>query len=43
MDVRRFDALDLAKKIEQNFLLKVDVDGKELNVVKGFDNRLHFN
>ncbi len=40
IDVRRFDALDLTKRIEPNFLLKVDVDGKDLNVVKGFGNRL---
>ena len=40
IDVRRFDSLDVAKKIEPDFLLKVDVDGKDLNVLRGFGDML---
>lgn len=36
--VRRFCDLDVM--IERNFLLKVDVDGQDLNVLKGFDSKL---
>lgn len=36
--VRRF--YDLNVMIEKNFLLKVDVDGKDINVLKGFDSKL---
>jgi hypothetical protein len=38
--VRRFDSLELATNIANNFLLKVDVDGKDLEVLKGFGGRL---
>lgn len=40
IDVRRFDSLGVAKVIESNFLLKVDVDGQDLNVLKGFGNKI---
>lgn len=40
VDVKRFDELPLAQRIEGNFLLKVDVDGKDLNVVMGFGAEL---
>lgn len=40
IEVRRFDSLELANSIPKNFLLKVDVDGKDLNVVKGFGDKL---
>lgn len=39
-EVRRFDALEVAKNIAPNFLLKVDVDGQDLNVVRGFGDKL---
>ncbi len=38
--VKRFDELDLAHHIEKDFLLKVDVDGQDLNVMKGFGENL---
>jgi FkbM family methyltransferase len=40
LPVRRFDTLDLAACIAGDFLLKVDVDGKELEVLKGFGQQL---
>lgn len=41
IDVRRFDSLPLSGEIDVNFLLKVDVDGKDLNVLKGFGEDLN--
>jgi FkbM family methyltransferase len=38
--VRRFDSLELSGKIDSDFLLKVDVDGKDLNVIRGFGETL---
>ena len=38
VEVNRFDQLDL--DIEKDFLLKVDVDGKDLEVLKGFGELL---
>jgi FkbM family methyltransferase len=38
--VRRFDSLELASNIANNFLLKVDVDGKDLEVIQGFGPHL---
>jgi FkbM family methyltransferase len=40
IDVHRFDSLDIARDIESNFLLKVDVDGQDLNVLKGFGSKI---
>ncbi len=40
--VRRFDSLPLAKNIEKNFLLKIDVDGKDLHVLNGFGDLLKY-
>ncbi|WP_150046081.1 MULTISPECIES: FkbM family methyltransferase [Methylomonas] len=40
IDVKRFDALALTSTIDPNFLLKVDVDGQDLNVIKGFGSKL---
>lgn len=40
IDVRRFEDLPLANTIPADFLLKVDVDGQDLNVVKGFGQKL---
>lgn len=40
IEVRRFESLALAKTIQPDFLLKVDVDGQDLNVVKGFGQKL---
>lgn len=36
IQVKRFDELSLADTIEKNYLLKVDVDGKDFNVLQGF-------
>jgi FkbM family methyltransferase len=36
VQVRRFDSFARERSIAKNFLLKVDVDGKDLEVVKGF-------
>lgn len=41
IDVRRFDSLSLSGELQDNFLLKVDVDGKDLNVLKGFGQALN--
>ncbi|MEE9328340.1 MAG: FkbM family methyltransferase [Cocleimonas sp.] len=40
MEVKRFESLELSKNIESDFLLKVDVDGEDLNVIKGFGSKL---
>lgn len=40
IDVRRFADLPLANTISPDFLLKVDVDGQDLNVIKGFGQKL---
>ncbi len=40
VDVRRFDDLDVSTSIDENFLLKVDVDGKDLEVLSGFGDQL---
>lgn len=40
IDVTRFDHLELSQIIAPNFLLKVDVDGKDLNVLLGFGDKL---
>ena len=37
---RRFDSLDLASRIPDDFLLKVDIDGQDLDAVKGFGEHL---
>lgn len=38
IEVRRF--CDISLDIESNFLLKVDVDGQDLNVIRGFGEKL---
>lgn len=38
IDVKRFDSIGM--DIEKNFLLKVDVDGKDLHVLRGFGSML---
>jgi FkbM family methyltransferase len=38
--VCRFEDLDIARAIAENYLLKVDVDGKDLDVIKGFGPNL---
>lgn len=38
--VRRFDEMDFGARIEDNFLVKVDVDGRDLDVIRGFGNEL---
>lgn len=40
IEVRRFESLPLAQTIAPDFLLKIDVDGQDLNVAKGFSNKL---
>jgi FkbM family methyltransferase len=40
LSVRRFDGLEAAAGIAGDFLLKVDVDGKELEVLKGFGQQI---
>lgn len=40
VEVKRFVDLPLSNIISHNFLLKVDVDGKDLNVVKGFGEKI---
>jgi FkbM family methyltransferase len=40
VQVRRFDTYALERPIAKNFLLKVDVDGKDLEVVRGFGDQL---
>jgi FkbM family methyltransferase len=40
VQVRRFETCSLERPIAKNFLLKVDVDGKDLEVVRGFGSRL---
>jgi FkbM family methyltransferase len=40
LPVRRFDGLELAAGLSGDFLLKVDVDGKDLEVLKGFGQLL---
>lgn len=40
IEVKRFDSLQISKNIESNYLLKVDVDGQDLTVLKGFGNSL---
>lgn len=40
IEVKRFDSLQLSRNIENNYLLKVDVDGQDLNVLKGFGGSL---
>lgn len=40
LPVRRFDGLEVVGKISTDFLLKVDVDGKDLQVLKGFGQQL---
>jgi FkbM family methyltransferase len=40
ISVRRFDSLGLSREISRDFLLKVDVDGKELQVLRGFGGHL---
>jgi FkbM family methyltransferase len=40
LPVRRFDGLEVAAGISSDFLLKVDVDGKDLEVLKGFGQQL---
>ena len=40
VQVRRFDSLFREREIPNNYLLKVDVDGKDLEVVRGFGDRL---
>jgi|SanBayMetagenome_1026888.scaffolds.fasta_scaffold01043_2 FkbM family methyltransferase len=41
VDVRRFCDMDISARIDRNFLLKVDVDGEDLNVIKGFGSLLN--
>lgn len=41
VQVRRFDALELASSIDKDFLLKIDVDGQDLNVARGFGDKLN--
>jgi len=41
VDVRRFCDMDISAKIDRNFLLKVDVDGVDLDVIKGFGSVLN--
>jgi FkbM family methyltransferase len=40
LPVRRFDGLEVVADIAADFLLKVDVDGKDLEVLKGFGQQL---
>jgi FkbM family methyltransferase len=40
LPVRRFDGLEVVGKITADFLLKVDVDGKDLEVLKGFGQQI---
>jgi FkbM family methyltransferase len=40
IEVNRFEDLELSQNIESDFLLKVDVDGEDLNVIKGFGSKL---
>lgn len=40
VQVRRFDSFARDRPVAKNFLLKVDVDGKDLEVVRGFGDRL---
>jgi FkbM family methyltransferase len=40
LPVRRFDGLEVATSLAGDFLLKVDVDGKDLEVLKGFGQQL---
>lgn len=41
IEARRFCDLEISQTIAPNFLLKVDVDGQDLNVIKGFGEKLH--
>lgn len=38
--VRRFDQLEISHKIKDDFLCKIDVDGQDLNVAKGFGEKI---
>ena len=40
IEVKRFDSLEISNQIDTNYLLKVDVDGQDLNVLKGFGSKL---
>lgn len=40
LPVRRFDGLEVADGIAGDFMLKIDVDGKDLEVLKGFGQQL---
>lgn len=41
IQVFRYEDMDISNVIPNNFLLKVDVDGKDLEVVKGFGDKIN--